>query len=133
MPGCSAAGRYHLYVSLACPWAAGCLAVLHVKARAARPDGRSRLPQVQLLPLLTSAALRTVQGLEGAIGLSVAHPTWQRTRPGDPADAHTGWAFAAPTDPPLANAAGSFGCEGCIPDTGGLGGVNRQPLRCPPT
>ena len=50
-----AAGRYHLYVSLACPWACRCLAVLHMK------------------------------GLTDAIGVSVTHPTWQRTRPEDPA------------------------------------------------
>lgn len=82
------AGRYHLYVSLACPWANRCLAVLYIK------------------------------GLEDAIGVSVVHPTWQRTRPDDPTDAHCGWVFRAPTDPPLSSPTGmgSFGCEGCVPD-----------------
>ena len=28
---CPAAGRYHLYVSLACPWACRCVAVMHMK------------------------------------------------------------------------------------------------------
>ncbi|GFR42957.1 hypothetical protein Agub_g3954, partial [Astrephomene gubernaculifera] len=83
------AGRYHLYISLACPWACRCLAVLYMK------------------------------GLEDAIGLSVTHPTWQRTRPDDPRDEHTGWVFRSPGDPPLASSTGhgSFGCEGCVPDT----------------
>ncbi|KAL4444882.1 hypothetical protein ABPG77_003932 [Micractinium sp. CCAP 211/92] len=81
------AGRYHLYVSLACPWASRCVAVLHMK------------------------------GLQDVIGLSVTHPTWQPTRPGQ--DEHTGWAFAAPGDSPLASPTGhgSFPCDGCIPDS----------------
>ncbi|GLI71346.1 hypothetical protein VaNZ11_016508 [Volvox africanus] len=82
------ASRYHLYVSLACPWACRCLAVLYLK------------------------------GLEDAIGVSVTHPTWQRTRAEDPHDEHSGWVFRSPTDPPLSSIAGfgSFGCEGCVPD-----------------
>lgn len=88
------AGRYHLYVSLACPWACRCVAALHLK------------------------------GLTGAVGLSITHPTWQRTRPGADADAHCGWAFRAPGDAPVANPAGqgSFGCEGCVPD--GINGAS---------
>ena len=60
-----------------------------------------------------------MQGLQGAIGLSVVHPTWQRTRPDDPEDPHCGWAFASEDDPPLPSPAGqgSFSCAGCIPDT----------------
>ena len=61
-----AAGRYHLYVSLACPWAAGTLTALHVK------------------------------GLDHAISHSVCHPTWRRTRPDDPEDKHYGWHFKSP-------------------------------------
>eukprot|EP00668_Euglena_longa_P038219 GGOE01049210.1.p1 GENE.GGOE01049210.1~~GGOE01049210.1.p1 ORF type:complete len:349 (-),score=106.64 GGOE01049210.1:176-1195(-) len=82
------ANRYHLYVSLACPWANRCVATLYMK------------------------------GLDHVVGLSVVHPTWQRTRPGNSADEHCGWAFRAPTDPPLSSSTGhgSFGCEGCIPD-----------------
>lgn len=79
--------RYHLYVSLACPWACRCVAALYLK------------------------------GLEGVVGLSVAHPTWAKTRPGD--ETHTGWQFKDPKDDPVSNPAGfgSFGCQGCIPDT----------------
>ena len=80
------AGRYHLYISFACPWASRCYAVLRLK------------------------------GLEDTIGVSVVHPTWQRT---NPLDDHTGWAFKDPKDAPIPNQKGfgSFSCEGCIPDT----------------
>ncbi|KIY92404.1 putative glutathione S-transferase [Monoraphidium neglectum] len=83
------AGRYHLYISLACPWANRCLAGIYLK------------------------------GLEDVIGLSVVHPTWQRTRPDKPDDAHCGWTFRDPSDPPLSSPTGygSFDCVGCIPDT----------------
>jgi len=84
------AGRYHLYVSLACPWANGCLTALKYK------------------------------GLEDIISVSVAHPTWGRTRPDDPDDHHTGWHFKAPGDASVSNELGhgSFECDdACIPDT----------------
>lgn len=83
------AGRYHLYVSYACPWANRCLATLYMK------------------------------GLEDVVGVSVVHPTWQRSRPGVPGDEHCGWAFRDPSDPPLSSATGygSFSCAGCVPDT----------------
>ena len=71
-----AAGRYHLYVSLACPWAAGCLTALRLK------------------------------GLEDAIGYSAVHPTWGRTRPDDPDDQHCGWHFRAPGGDAVPNPAG---------------------------
>ena len=45
-------GRYHLYISWACPWANRC------------------------------EALRVMKGLEKAITMSVVHPTWDATRPG---------------------------------------------------
>ena len=41
------------------------------------------------------------QGLEAAIGVSVVHPTWQKTKPDDPNDEHCGWTFASPDDPPF--------------------------------
>ena len=46
-----------------------------------------------------------MQGLEDAIGVSVVHPTWQRTKPGTD-DEHTGWTFADPGDPPLSSPTG---------------------------
>lgn len=60
----AAPGRYHLYVSLACPWASRCLAALAIK------------------------------GLEETIGVSVTEPTWRKTKPDDPQDKHMGWVFA---------------------------------------
>lgn len=83
------AGRYHLYISWACPWANRCAATMYLK------------------------------GLEDTIGLSVTHPTWQRTKPDDPSDEHTGWTFAFPDDPPFTSSTGhgSFPPKDCIPDT----------------
>lgn len=46
------------------------------------------------------------QGLQDVIGLSVTHPTWQRTRPDNDADKHTGWAFVKPGDTPLSSSTG---------------------------
>jgi len=79
-------GRYHLYISYACPWASRC------------------------------AAFRLLKGLEDHIGLSVTHPVWQKSRPGQ--DEHAGWTFKDPSDPPGPNlkGLGSFDNEGCIPD-----------------
>lgn len=77
----SRSDRYHLYVSLACPWACRALAALHIK------------------------------GLGHIIGVSVTHPTWQRTRPDDDADLHTGWVFRDPHDAPLASPAGAARCS----------------------
>jgi len=54
-------GRYHLYVSYACPWACRTLSLLHLK------------------------------GLTQHVTVSSVHPTWQRTRPDDPDDKHAGW------------------------------------------
>ena len=84
------AGRYHLYVSLACPWAAGTLAALRFK------------------------------GLSEAIGYSNVHPTWARTRPDDPEDSHCGWHFRNPGDDPVPNPLGhgSNECDDAlVPDT----------------
>lgn len=84
------AGRYHLHVAYACPWACGTLSMLFLK------------------------------GLEGAISYSVVHPTWGRTRPDDPEDTHCGWHYRTPGDPPVPNPAGHGQLEvddACIPDT----------------
>ena len=76
------AGRYLLYVALACPWANRCLAVLRLK------------------------------GLTHALDVCTVHPVWARTRPDKADDTHCGWQFRRPTDPPVSNPAGlgSFPC-----------------------
>lgn len=81
-------GRYHLYISLACPWANGAYAMLKLK------------------------------GLQAMIGVSVTHPVWQRTKPDDPVDQHAGWVFRNPTDKPVVPASGygSIACDGVVPD-----------------
>ena len=58
------AGRYHVYVSLACPWACRVVSTIGLK------------------------------GLGDVISWSSVHPTWQKTRAADPDDTHAGWAFA---------------------------------------
>ena len=58
------AGRYHVYVSLACPWACRVVSTIGLK------------------------------GLGDVVSWSAVHPTWQKTRPEDPGDTHAGWAFA---------------------------------------
>lgn len=82
-------GRYHLYVSLACPWASRCLAVMYMK------------------------------GLDDFVGLSVVHPVFQRTRPSDPEDEHVGWAFVDPDKTPSLpgpSGVGTYSSEGSTPD-----------------
>ena len=80
----AASKRYWLFVSAACPWASRCLAV------------------------------RQLKGLEECISVAVTHPTWERTKPGDPNDTHCGWSFKHPNDAPIANPAGF----GLFPSTG---------------
>ena len=83
------AGRYHLYISLACPWANRCLSIINLK------------------------------GLTRSIGVSVVHPTWQRTRPSDPSDSHCGWVFhPSSSDTPLVSTGGhgAFLPPGCDAD-----------------
>jgi len=80
-------GRYHLYISYACPWACRTL------------------------------MLRNMKGLQNHIGLSIVHPTWQKTNPEK--DDHSGWVFAKEGDPPLPNTLGhgSNASKDLIPDT----------------
>jgi putative glutathione S-transferase len=79
-------GRYHLHISLACPWAAGALTMLRLK------------------------------GLEDAISYSIVHPTWVRTKPDDDSDSHCGWVYRKPGDAPLANPKGfgSYPCDDAL-------------------
>jgi len=70
------AGRYHLHVSLACPWACGTLAALFLK------------------------------GLEDTITYSIVHPTWGKTKPEDDNDKHFGWMYYSPGDDPVPNPLG---------------------------
>lgn len=80
------AGRYHLHVSLACPWACGTLSMLYLK------------------------------GLEKIVSHSIVHPTWQHTRPDSEDDQHRGWVYRSPSDEPLASPAGygSFPCDDAL-------------------
>ncbi|RLN82275.1 hypothetical protein BBJ28_00025923, partial [Nothophytophthora sp. Chile5] len=82
-------GRYHLYVAYACPFASRALSA------------------------------RNLKGLEDAIGLSVAHPIFQKTKPNDESDTHRGWAFVDPkTTLSVTGADGNeYSTAGCIPDT----------------
>uniref|UniRef100_H3GYR6 GST C-terminal domain-containing protein n=1 Tax=Phytophthora ramorum TaxID=164328 RepID=H3GYR6_PHYRM len=82
-------GRYHLYVAYSCPFASRALAA------------------------------RNLLGLEDVIGLSVAHPVPQKTKPDDEDDSHFGWAFPDPaTTPTVTNKTGKeFSTADCIPDS----------------
>jgi len=79
--------RYHLYISYACPWAHRTLIT------------------------------RNLKGLQDHIGLSIVHPTWEKTRPDK--DDHAGWVFRSEKDEPMKSVLGfgSFPCKDVIPDT----------------
>ncbi|OWY97769.1 hypothetical protein PHMEG_00031620, partial [Phytophthora megakarya] len=82
-------GRYHLYVTYSCPFACRALSA------------------------------RNLLGLEDVIGLSVAHPIFQKTKPNDASDEHKGWVFVDPkTSPTMVGANGkTYSTDGCTPDT----------------
>lgn len=92
------ATRYHLYVSNACPWVSATLRAGRGRDRAtAEPPSPTAPtpPPPPTLPPITHSAIptpshrkahralivRKLKGLEGAVGLSVVHPTWGQTRP----------------------------------------------------
>jgi len=83
------AGRYHLHVALACPWACGTLSMLYLK------------------------------GLEGVVSHSIVHPTWAQTRPDVDGDEHCGWHYRKPGDAAVSSPTGygSFDCDDAlVPD-----------------
>lgn len=69
--------RYHLFVAYACPWAHRTL------------------------------MMRAIKGLQDSIDITVVHPIWQKTRPGQ--DDHSGWIFGQPEGDPLRNSEGGGG------------------------
>jgi putative glutathione S-transferase len=82
-------GRYHLYICWACPWANRCATAIKMK------------------------------GLEDCIGISVVHPTWQKTKPDDAEDSHYGWAFHPDPSEPVKTPNGAATIpipEGCTHD-----------------
>ncbi|GMF59871.1 unnamed protein product [Phytophthora fragariaefolia] len=79
--------RYHLYVAYSCPFAS------------------------------RSLAARNLLGLEDIIGLSVAHPVPQKTKPGDDSDSHFGRGFVDPSTTPTIKNGKEFSTADCIPDT----------------
>jgi glutathionyl-hydroquinone reductase len=68
-----AAGRYHLYLSYACPGSHRALIV------------------------------RALKGLENVVSVTFVHPTWRLTNPDDPDDKHRGWVFGNPDGEPFTN------------------------------
>ncbi|KAG7393475.1 hypothetical protein PHYBOEH_006063 [Phytophthora boehmeriae] len=82
-------GRYHLYATFSCPFACRALAA------------------------------RNLKGLEDVIGLTVAHPIHQKTKPNDDTDTHKGWVLVDPaTTPTIVGANGKeYSTEGCTADT----------------
>lgn len=76
-------------MSLACPLACTVLAAIHLK------------------------------NLQEFVTVVVAHPVFQRTRPGDPRDQHNGWTFVDPRTTPFVSGPtgrGKYSTRGCTPD-----------------
>jgi putative glutathione S-transferase len=72
-------GRYHLYVSYACPGSHRALIV------------------------------RALKGLQDVITVTYVHPCWRLTAPGDSTDKHRGWVFGDPSGEPFSNTIGRGG------------------------
>ncbi|GLD92480.1 hypothetical protein PINS_up001039 [Pythium insidiosum] len=82
-------GRYQLYVGLGCPFACRVLSAIQVK------------------------------GLQDIVDVTIVHPVFQRTRPDDAEDTHTGWAIVDPKATPFLagpTGVGQYSSEGCSPD-----------------
>ncbi|KAL3656773.1 hypothetical protein V7S43_018332 [Phytophthora oleae] len=82
-------GRYHLYVTYSCPFAC------------------------------RAWAARNLKGLEEVIGISVAHPVYRKTRPGNDSDTHLDWVFVDPEETPIITGFNGkeYSTADCIPDT----------------
>lgn len=59
-----------------------------------------------------------MKGLDSVVGVSVAHPIFQKTKPEDPEDDHKGWTFVDPAkDATFVGATGDvYPTTGCSPD-----------------
>ena len=73
------AGRYHCYLSFACP-------------------GSHRV-----------SIVRALKGLDNVLSITYVHPTWRLTNPNDPEDKHRGWVFGDPNGQPFHNTIGRGG------------------------
>jgi putative glutathione S-transferase len=73
------AGRYHIYVSYACPGSHRALIV------------------------------RALKGLQDVVSVTYVHPCWRLTQPNDPNDKHRGWVFGDPGGEPFTNTIGRGG------------------------
>lgn len=80
-------GRYHLYISYACPWANRCLSTIALK------------------------------GLDDVISVSVVHPVWQKTKPDEDNHVGWVFVDPTDPPLANQDGHGSFSCQGCIPDT----------------
>lgn len=109
---CLAAGRYHIYISYACPWANRVLATLKMKVPPPEDSGltlcsiTSWVSNTRCQSTSDTVSPKILQGLEDAIGVSIVHPTWQRTKPNDPEDLHNGWTFWKSGDAPFKSPTG---------------------------
>lgn len=52
---------------------------------------------------------RAIKGLEDVITVTTVMPVWQKTKPDDPEDKHTGWVFANPDGQAYPNTIGLGG------------------------
>jgi hypothetical protein len=72
-------------------WANRCLAARNLKVPLVSAGAhRVYLRDDSISMMIQKPKVSLLQGLQDAIDLSVTHPTWQRTRPDDPEDEHTG-------------------------------------------
>jgi glutathionyl-hydroquinone reductase len=58
---------------------------------------------------LRTNMVRVLKGLEDVISITFVHPVWQKTKPEDPEDKHTGWVFGDADSKPLVNTQGLGG------------------------